>query len=159
MRLHLRPLIVLCAASLPAPPPADDVLAFIVDRARVQLRAEGARHDVLDAVFAAGGGDDLAALLALSEQVGALLGTADGASLLAAYKRAANILRIETAKDGPHDGAPDPALFRLPRRRRSARDSAASTPRCRRACERPSSPRPCRRSPRCGRRWMLSSTG
>ncbi len=61
LRLHLRPLIALCAASLPAPPPADEVLAFIVDRARVQLRADGARHDVLDAVFAAGGGDDLAA--------------------------------------------------------------------------------------------------
>jgi glycyl-tRNA synthetase beta chain len=69
---------------------------------------------VLDAVFAAGGGDDLAALLALSEQVGALLGTEDGRSLLVAHKRAANILRIETAKDGPHDGAPDPALFSLP---------------------------------------------
>jgi glycyl-tRNA synthetase beta chain len=57
-RLQLRPLITLCAASLPAAPPADEVLAFIVDRARVQLRGEGARHDVLDAVFAAGGGDD-----------------------------------------------------------------------------------------------------
>ena len=113
-RLPLRPLIALCTASLPAPPPADEVLAFIVERARVQLRGEGARHDVLDAVFAAGGGDDLAALLALSEQVGALLRTEDGASLLVAHKRAANILRIETAKDGPHDGAPDPALFCLP---------------------------------------------
>ncbi len=113
-RLHLRPLITLCAASLPAPPPADDVLGFIVERARVQLRGEGARHDVLDAVFAAGGQDDLAAILALTEQVSALLGTADGASLLVAHKRAANILRIETAKDGPHDGVPDPSLFTLP---------------------------------------------
>ncbi len=111
-QLNLRPLIVLCASSLPAPPPAQDVLGFIVERARVQLRSEGARHDVLDAVFAAGGGDDLAATLALSEQVGALLGTQDGVSLLAAYKRAANILRIETAKDGPHDGAFDPSLIR-----------------------------------------------
>ena len=90
------------------------MLGFIVERARVQLRAEGARHDVLDAVFAAGGGDDLATLLALTEQVGALLGTVDGASLMAAYKRAANILRIENAKDGPHDGAVDPALLDLP---------------------------------------------
>ena len=113
-RMHLRPLIALCAASLPAAPPVDDVLAFIVDRARVQLRAEGARYDVLDAVFAAGGGDDLAALLALSSQVGALLATADGASLLTAHKRAANILRIEGAKDGPHHGTPDPAQFTLP---------------------------------------------
>ena len=114
LRLNLRPLITLCASALPTTPPADEVLAFIVDRARVQLRTEGARHDVLDAVFAAGGGDDLAALLTLSDQVGTLLGTQDGASLMVAYKRAANILRIEGAKDGPHDAAPDPALFTLP---------------------------------------------
>jgi glycyl-tRNA synthetase beta chain len=68
---------------------------------------------VLDAVFAVGGGDDLAALLALSAQIGDLLGTADGASLMTAYKRAANILRIETAKDGPHDARPEPARFAL----------------------------------------------
>ncbi len=114
LRLHLRPLVTLCAASLPAPPPADEVLAFIVDRARVQLRTEGARHDVLEAVFAAGGGDDLAALLTLSDQVGDLLGTPEGASLMVAYKRAANILRIEGAKDGPHDAPPDPARLLLP---------------------------------------------
>jgi glycyl-tRNA synthetase beta chain len=113
LRLHLRPLITLCAASLPAPPPADAVLAFIVERARVLLRGEGARHDVLDAVFAAGGGDDLASLLMLTRQLGDLLATPDGASLLVAHKRAANILRIETAKDGPHDAPPDPAAFRL----------------------------------------------
>ncbi len=113
MRLHLRPLIGLCAASLPAAPPVEEVLAFIVERARVQLRSDGARHDVLDAVFAAGGGDDLAETLKLAEEVASLLGTADGKSLLVANKRAANILRIENAKDGPHDGFPDPALFRL----------------------------------------------
>ena len=73
-RLNLLPLISQCAASLPAAPPAAAVMAFIVDRAKVQLRTEGTRHDVLDAVFAAGGGDDLAYLLQLSDQVGALLG-------------------------------------------------------------------------------------
>ncbi len=109
--LPLRPLIGLCGASLPAPPPVDAVLAFVIERARVQLRAEGARHDVLDAVFAAGGSDDLAALLLLSAQLGVLLATQAGQSLLVANKRAANILRIESAKDGPHDGAPDPAMF------------------------------------------------
>ncbi len=111
--IHLRTLIGLCSAALPAPPPVDEVLAFIVDRARVLLRSEGARHDVLEAVFAAGGGDDLSSLLALSEQVGALLTTDDGKNLLIAHKRAANILRIETAKDGPHDAVPDRDLFCL----------------------------------------------
>jgi glycyl-tRNA synthetase beta chain len=83
---------------------ADEVLMFVAERLRVQLRAEGARHDVLAAVFAAGADDDLVRLLARSSAVAGLLGTADGVNLLAAYKRAANILRIEDRKDGPHDG-------------------------------------------------------
>ncbi len=68
----------------------------------MQLRAEGARHDVLAAVFAAGADDDLVRLLARTDAVAALLGTEDGANLLTAYRRAANILRIEDRKDGPH---------------------------------------------------------
>jgi glycyl-tRNA synthetase beta chain len=102
----------------------DDVIAFLVERLRVQLRAEGARHDVLAAVFAAKGGqgakgdqstdDDLTRLLARTDAVAALLGTADGANLLTAYRRAANILRIETRKDGPHDAPPDAGLLREP---------------------------------------------
>jgi glycyl-tRNA synthetase beta chain len=96
----------------------DEVIAFLVERLRVQLRAEGARHDVLAAVFAArhdeGPDDDLTRLLARTEAVAALLGTADGANLLTAYRRAANILRIETRKDGPHDAPPDASLLREP---------------------------------------------
>jgi len=86
---------------------ADEVVAFVAERLRVQLRSEGARHDVLAAVFAAGGDDDLIRLLARGQAVATLLGTDDGVNLLAAYKRAANILRIEERKDGPHDGAVD----------------------------------------------------
>ncbi len=88
-----------------------EVLAFIGERLRVQLRAEGARHDVLAAVFAAGADDDLVRVLARSEAVSALLGTEDGRNLLAGYKRASNILRIEDKKDGPHDGAIDAGKF------------------------------------------------
>jgi glycyl-tRNA synthetase beta chain len=90
---------------------ADEVLSFIAERLRVQLRAEGARHDVLAAVFAAGADDDLVRLLARSQAVAALLGTEDGTNLLAAYKRAANILRIEARRDGPHDGAIETSLL------------------------------------------------
>jgi glycyl-tRNA synthetase beta chain len=86
---------------------AADVLAFIFERLRVQLRSEGARHDVLAAVFAAGGDDDLTRALARTDAVAALLGTEDGVNLLAAYKRASNILRIEDKRDGPHGGAVD----------------------------------------------------
>ncbi len=91
---------------------AGDVLAFVAERLRVQLRAEGARHDVLAAVFAAGADDDLVRLLARSHAVATLLGTADGINLLSAYKRAANILRIEDRRDGPHDGPVDASVLR-----------------------------------------------
>ncbi len=91
-----------------APPAvAAEVAAFIMERLRVQLRAEGARHDVLAAVFAAAADDDLVRALARTDALAALLGTEDGANLLAAYRRAANILRIEDKRDGPHEGAVD----------------------------------------------------
>ncbi len=90
-----------------------DVFEFIIDRLRVQLRSEGARHDVLAAAFAAGADDDIVRLLARTDAVATLLGSEDGANLLTAYKRAANILRIEDKKDGPNTGEPDPALLKL----------------------------------------------
>ncbi len=86
---------------------------FLAERLRVQLRTEGARHDVLAAVFAAGADDDITRLLARTEAVTALLLSDDGANLLTAYRRAANILRIEERKDGPHDGDPDRNLLHL----------------------------------------------
>jgi glycyl-tRNA synthetase beta chain len=93
-------------------------LDFLAERLRVQLRAEGERHDVLAAVFAAKGtrhvDDDVTRLLARTDAVAALLGTEDGVNLLTAYRRAANILRIEQRKDGPHDAPPDATLLREP---------------------------------------------
>jgi glycyl-tRNA synthetase beta chain len=96
----------------PADATAGALLDFVAERLRVQLRGEGARHDVLAAVFAAGGDDDVVRLLARAQAVAGLLGTEDGANLLSAYKRAANILRIEDRKDGPHDGPVDAGLLR-----------------------------------------------
>ena len=93
------------------PVPPQEILDFLAERLRVQLRAEGARHDVLAAVFAAGADDDITRLLARTDAVAALLDTDDGANLLTAYRRAANILRIEDRKDGPHDGPPDEELI------------------------------------------------
>ena len=97
-----------------AEPISLDVLDFLADRLRIQLRAEGARHDVLTAVFATGADDDIVRLLARASAVADLLGTEDGTNLLTAYRRAANILRIEDRKDGPHTGPTDPALSREP---------------------------------------------
>ena len=91
--------------------PTDALLAFIADRLRVQLRSEGARHDVLAAVFAAGADDDITRLLARTDAVAAFLATPDGRDLPAASRRAANILRIEDKRDGPHAGPLDPALL------------------------------------------------
>ena len=89
----------------------DRVLGFVIERLRIQLRSEGARHDVLAAVFAAGADDDITRLLARTEAVAAFLATPDGRNLLAASRRAANILRIEDKRDGPHAGPLDPALL------------------------------------------------
>ncbi|UPY37889.1 glycine--tRNA ligase subunit beta [Sediminicoccus sp. KRV36] len=85
---------------------------FITDRLRVQLRAEGARHDLVTASI--GEDDDILRILARAEALKALVESEDGTNLLAAYKRAQNILRIEEKKDGPHTGAVDEALLALP---------------------------------------------
>ncbi|CAO4153655.1 Glycine--tRNA ligase beta subunit [Methylorubrum aminovorans] len=88
-----------------------DLLAFFADRLKVYLRDQGARHDLIDAVFALPGQDDLLLVVRRVEALGAFLSTDDGKNLLAGYKRAANILRIEEKKDGhAYDAAPDAAL-------------------------------------------------
>ena len=72
-----------------------DLLAFAADRLKVQQREAGVRHDLIDAVFALGGEDDLVRLLARVRALQAFVGTEDGAKLLGGYKRAANILKKE----------------------------------------------------------------
>jgi glycyl-tRNA synthetase beta chain len=91
-----------------------DLLAFLADRLKVQLREDGARHDLVDAVFALGGQDDLVLVIRRIAALAALLGTEDGENLLAGYRRAANILRAEEKKDGAgaFTGAVDGALLR-----------------------------------------------
>ncbi|WP_010542623.1 glycine--tRNA ligase subunit beta [Sphingomonas elodea] len=72
-----------------------DATAFFADRLKVQQREAGVRHDLIDAVFALGGEDDLVRLLARVKALQAFVTTEDGANLLAGYKRAANILKKE----------------------------------------------------------------
>ena len=91
-----------------------DLLSFFADRLKVQLREQGARHDLVDAVFALGGQDDLLMVVRRVEALGKFLETDDGKNLLAGTKRASNILAIEEKKDKREfDGAPDAALYRL----------------------------------------------
>lgn len=85
-----------------------DVLDFFADRLKVQQREAGVRHDLIDAVFALGGEDDLVRLLARVKALQSFVGTEDGANLLAGYKRAANILKKE---DYLADAAPSAAGY------------------------------------------------
>jgi glycyl-tRNA synthetase beta chain len=92
-----------------------DLLSFFADRLKVQLRDQGARHDLVDAVFSLGGQDDLLMVVRRVDALGKFLDTDDGKNLLAGTKRASNILSIEEKKDKrTFDGAPDAGLLQLP---------------------------------------------
>jgi glycyl-tRNA synthetase beta chain len=90
-----------------------ELMEFFADRLKAHLRDEGVRHDLISAVFAVPGGeDDLVRLLARVEALKAFLDSDDGANLLVAYRRAANILKIEEKKDKTsYDRLADPAEF------------------------------------------------
>jgi glycyl-tRNA synthetase beta chain len=77
-----------------------DLLAFFADRLKVYLKEQGARHDLIDAVFALGNQDDLVMIVKRVDALSKFLETDDGKNLLAGVKRASNILRIEEKKDG-----------------------------------------------------------
>ena len=99
-------------------PIESDLLFFFADRLKVQLREQGARHDLVDAVFALEGQDDLLLIVRRVEALGKFLDTEDGKNLLAGYKRATNIIRIEEKKDSrEYTGAPQPKLYKRLRRR------------------------------------------
>jgi glycyl-tRNA synthetase beta chain len=88
----------------------NEVADFIIDRLKVQQKEAGVRHDLIDAVFALGGEDDLVRLLARVKALQSFIATNDGTNLLAGYKRAANILKkegVETAEKVTY--APEPA--------------------------------------------------
>ncbi len=91
---------------------SDDLLAFFAERLKVHLREKGVRHDLIAAVFEQGGEDDLVRLLAKVDALAEFLASENGANLLVAYRRAANILAIEEKKDGVrYDGVPEPERF------------------------------------------------
>jgi glycyl-tRNA synthetase beta chain len=94
--------------------PTHDLVSFTIDRLKVQQKEAGVRHDLIDAVFALGGEDDLVRLLARVKALQSFIATDVGTNLLAGYKRAANILKKEgidqsvmPAKAGISGGASD----------------------------------------------------
>ena len=92
-----------------------DLLSFFADRLKVQLREQGARHDLVDAVFSLSGQDDLLMVVRRVESLGKFLDSDDGKNLLAGYKRATNIIRIEEKKDKrEYTDAPDVKRYQLP---------------------------------------------
>jgi glycyl-tRNA synthetase beta chain len=91
-----------------------DLLLFFADRLKVQLREQGARHDLVDAAFNLEIADTIPTIVSRVEALGKFLDTDDGKNLLAGTKRASNILSIEEKKEKRiFDGAPNPALYRL----------------------------------------------
>lgn len=79
---------------------AEDLMEFFADRLKVHLKEKGVRHDLVNAVFGLGDEDDLVRMLARVDALGDFLGSDDGSNLVIAYRRAANIVRIEEKKDG-----------------------------------------------------------
>jgi glycyl-tRNA synthetase beta chain len=105
-----------------------DLLAFFADRLKVYLRDKGARHDLIDAVFALPGQGDLLLIVKRVEALGRLLDSEDGRNLLTGYRRAANILRAEEKKDGAgaFAGAHYSTLLELPAEKALARSLATA---------------------------------
>jgi glycyl-tRNA synthetase beta chain len=96
-------------------PSVGDLMVFFAERLKGQLRDQGARHDLVDAVFALGGQDDMLMVVRRVEALGEFLDSEDGKNLLAGIKRASNILAIEEKRDKrTFEGAPNPALYSLP---------------------------------------------
>jgi glycyl-tRNA synthetase beta chain len=107
----------------------EDLLAFFIDRLKVQLREQGARHDLVDAVFALEHQDDLLVVVRRVDALGKFLDTDDGKNLLAGTKRAANILRDEEKKDAKsYKGKPISRLMKLPEEKALAKAIKSSKP-------------------------------
>jgi glycyl-tRNA synthetase beta chain len=131
LRIDLRRVLMAQGARYPkhdAKATADDLLGFFAERLKVQLREQGARHDLVDAVLGLGQQDDLVTIVARVDALSAFLATDDGKNLLAGAKRAANILRIEEKKDKTtFEGAIDTKKLELPEEKALAKAIAEAT--------------------------------
>ncbi len=103
-------------------PPGTQLLSFFADRLKVQQREAGVRHDLIDAVFALGGEDDLVRLLARVKALQGFVSTGEGGNLLAAYKRATRVIPVKagthTLPGGLVDAEPSTAVSMGPGLRR-----------------------------------------
>jgi glycyl-tRNA synthetase beta chain len=114
----------------------ETLLLFFAERLKFRLREQGARHDLVDAVFALEGQDDLFLIVRRVEALGKFLDTEDGKNLLAGYKRATNIIRIEEKKDDrEYAGAPEPRLYQQAEEKALAKSIDAARTEATRAVE------------------------
>jgi glycyl-tRNA synthetase beta chain len=102
----------------------EDLVGFFADRLVVLLKEQGARHDLVKAALHVGARfvaegepiyeqDDLLLIVRRVEALGKFLDTEDGKNLLAGYKRAINIIRIEERRDKTeYTGEPAAELYR-----------------------------------------------
>ena len=116
-----------CAAVLREAEWIEELFGFVADRLKVHLRDRGMRHDHVAAAFAAGDDDDLLAIVARTRALAEFLASDDGSNLLAAHRRAGNIVSIEERKDGEsHGGEVDGAKLRQPGELALARELGAA---------------------------------
>ena len=95
-----------------------EIFDFLIDRMKAQLKEKGMRYDAIDAIFALGCEYDPVRLIARVDALSEFLDSEDGENLLIAYRRAANILRIEEKKDGcQYNGEVDPSFFKYDQER------------------------------------------
>jgi glycyl-tRNA synthetase beta chain len=132
------------AIELHAPNPAEpnrsqivaNLLGFFADRLKIYLREQGARHDLIDAVFSVGGEDDLLMIVKRVDALAGFLDTEDGRNLLAGIKRATNIIRIEEKKDArTFTGQPNSKLLVQAEEKALATAIASAEAQARRAVE------------------------
>jgi len=115
---------------------AFDLRAFFIERLKIQLREQRSRYDLVDSVLALGNYDYLLLIVRRVEALGKFLDTEDGKNLLAGYKRATNIIRIEEKKDSrDYTGAPEPKLYKQDEEKALARAIDAAKAEATRAVE------------------------
>ena len=114
LRIPLKQLISKSLDEYPHLTDSNELLDFINERLKVYLRASGVQPDLIAANFEAGKEDDLYRLIMRVKALEELLASDDGANLLIANRRAANIVSIEAKKDkSDFIGIPDPKVFEL----------------------------------------------
>jgi glycyl-tRNA synthetase beta chain len=115
---------------------ANESMLNLGERLIVLLRSRGSRHDLVHAVVFVEIPKDIVSVIRRVEALGKFLDTEDGKNLLAGYKRATNIIRIEEKKDSrEYTGAPDPSLYKQPEEKALAQAIDAAKAEATRAVE------------------------